>query len=94
MGYVKGNGEGRPFSEAEAREHRLIVEKRVRRDSTDGGYVYFLNGNTQQYYADGYLFKQVSIKSLLLVEGLPPVDELTRFNQVLPCCALSLTLTT
>eukprot|EP00884_Botryococcus_braunii_P016048 jgi/Botrbrau1/3126/Bobra.0070s0099.1 len=72
----------KPFSEAEAREHRLIVEKRVRRDSTDGGYIYFLNGNTQQYYADGYLFKQVSIKSLLLVEGLPPVDELTRFNQV------------
>lgn len=85
-------GERRPFSEAEAREHRLMVEKRVNRNSTEGGYLYYLNGNQQQYYADGYLYKPVSIKSLLLVEGLPPVDEITRYNQV--CTAPSPPATT
>lgn len=80
-------GGHRPFSEAEAREHRLMVEKRVNRASTEGGYLYYLNGNQQQYYADGYLYKPVSLKSLLLVEGLPPVDEITRYNQVCLACS-------
>ena len=61
----------------------MNVEKKVRRDA-EGGYVYYLNSNMQQYYVDGYLNKTVSIKSLLQIEGVPPVEELTRFNQVLP----------
>jgi hypothetical protein len=59
----------------------MIVEKKMRRDS-EGGYVYHLNGNLQQYYVDGYLHKPVSIKSLLQVEGNPPVEEIQRFSQV------------
>lgn len=46
----------------------------------DGGFYYLLNGN--QRFKDGYLVKPVAVKSLVLEEALPPLDELQRFNQV------------
>ena len=48
----------------------------------DGGFYYLLNGN--QRFEDGYLVKPVAVKSLVLEEALPPLDELQRFNQVPP----------
>lgn len=31
-------------------------------------------------FRDGYIFKDVAVKTLQLVDGVPPVDELQRFN--------------
>ena len=71
----------RAFSETEAKEHRLLVEKK-RSTEGEGGFYYLLNGS--QRFEDGYLVKPVAVKSLVLEEALPPLDELQRFNQV-PC---------
>lgn len=73
----------RAFSETEAKEHRLLVEKK-RSTEGDGGFYYLLNGN--QRFEDGYLVKPVAAKSLVLEEALPPLDELQRFNQVPAAC--------
>ncbi|KAK9820946.1 hypothetical protein WJX81_001276 [Elliptochloris bilobata] len=68
----------RAFSETEAKEHRLLVEKK--RSAEGGGFYYLLNGS--QRFEDGYLVKPVAVKSLVLEEALPPLDELQRYNQV------------
>ena len=67
----------RAFAEGEAKEHRLLVEKKRGQDGS--GFYFLLNG--AQRFEDGYLLKQVAVKSLLLEEALPPLDELQRFNQ-------------
>ncbi len=67
----------RAFAEGEAKEHRLLVEKKRGQDGS--GFYFVLNGS--QRFEDGYLLKQVALKSLMLEEALPPLDELQRFNQ-------------
>ena len=70
----------RAFAEGEAKEHRLLVEKKRGQDGS--GFYFVLNSS--QRFEDGYLLKQVALKSLLLEEALPPLDELQRFNQARP----------
>ena len=43
------------------------------------GYFYLLNGAR---YEDGYLVRSYALKNLSLEEGLPPLEDLQRFNQV------------
>lgn len=59
-----------------------MVEKKR---GNEGGFYYLLNGS--QRFEDGYLLKQVAVKSLVLEEALPPLDELQRFNQVCAACS-------
>lgn len=67
----------RAFSPADAKDQGLIVEQRRKADST--GYYYILKN---QHYEDGYLIKQYGRARLQLISGLPPLEELQRFNQV------------
>jgi hypothetical protein len=62
----------------EARDQGGVVERELRR--TDGETFYVLNGNRR--FHNGYLQKVVSIKSLVIQETMPPLDELQRFKQV------------
>lgn len=52
----------------------------------EGTYIAHNLGN--MYFEDLYLIKNVSVKSLLLVEGDPPIDELQAFQEVsfVPVC--------
>lgn len=76
---MASNGAGlrRAFSPADAKEAGLIVEQR--RKPGGSGYYYILRN---QHYEDGYLVKQYGRARLELVSGLPPLEELQRFNQV------------
>jgi hypothetical protein len=60
----------------QARSHRLDVVQQ--RDRTTGDVYYILGGN--QRFLEGYLIKTVSNKSVTLLEALPPLDELQKFN--------------
>jgi transcription elongation factor len=72
-----GTGLRRAFSPADAKDAGLIVEQR--RKPGGSGYYYILRN---QHYEDGYLVKQYGRARLELVSGLPPLEELQRFNQV------------
>ena len=66
----------RAFSPGAAKEHRLVLEQKRKPDLT--GYFYLLNGAR---YEDGYLVRTYALKNLSLEEGLPPLEDLQRFNQ-------------
>ncbi|BDA45194.1 Transcription elongation factor SPT5 [Coccomyxa sp. Obi] len=67
----------RAFSLADAKDQGLIVEQR-RKPGGSGNYYILKN----QHYEDGYLIKQYGRARLELVSGLPPLEELQRFNEV------------
>ena len=66
----------RAFNLEEAKSYKMDVHEQ--RDRYTGEVLYILNNN--QRFSRGYLIKEVSIKSLSVEEGLPPLDELQRFN--------------
>ena len=70
----------RAFSLADAKDQGLIVEQR--RKPGGSGFYYILKN---QHYEDGYLLKQYGRARLELVTGLPPLEELQRFNEVCLC---------
>ena len=74
---LSGAGLRRAFSPADAKDAGLIVEQR--RKPGGSGYYYILRN---QHYEDGYLVKQYGRARLELISGLPPLEELQRFNQV------------
>lgn len=41
-----------------------------------------MNNNTANRYEEGYLIREIPIKSLNIEEATPPVAELQAFNQV------------
>lgn len=55
-----------------------MVERETRR-GVDGSVVYVLNG--RQRFHNGYLQRLISIKSLIIMSTMPPLDELQRFKQ-------------
>ena len=67
----------RAFSPKEAADARLVVE-RVPRAGREG--VWFRVGD--RYFEDGYLLRHYNVRNLSLEEGVPPLEELQRFNQV------------
>ena len=67
----------RAFSPKEAADARLVVE-RVPRVGREG--VWFRVGD--RYFEDGYLLRHYNVRNLSLEEGVPPLEELQRFNQV------------
>ena len=70
----------RAFSAAEAKDHRLIVDKRRNPRAGASGAEFFLDGLGP--FVDGYLLKDVSIRGLLPVDGVPPLDEVQKFAAV------------
>jgi transcription elongation factor SPT5 len=66
----------RAFNPDEARSFRLDVDQ-VRNRET-GAVEYVLGGS--QRFQDGYLVKKLSLKSLAPEDGVPPLNELQRFN--------------
>lgn len=66
----------RAFNADEARNSGLDVMQQ--RDRVTGEMLYVLNGT--QRFSHGYLSKNVAIRSLVLQEALPPLDELQAFN--------------
>lgn len=50
----------------------------TQRDRTTGQLVHVLNGS--QRFSEGYLIKSVAVKGLALEDGLPPLDDLQRFQ--------------
>ena len=78
------NGKRRPppraFSAAEAKDHRLLIEKRRNPHAGASGAEYYLDGLGP--FVDGYLLKDVSTRGLLPVEGVPPLDEVQKYAAV------------
>lgn len=71
----------RAFSKAEAeRRQQQVQEKRSSTSPT--GYCFVMNNNTANRYEEGYLIREIPIKSLNIEEATPPVAELQAFNQV------------
>ena len=68
----------RSFNAQEARDNKAMVERETRR-GVDGSVVYVLNG--RQRFHNGYLQRLISIKSLIILSTMPPLDELQRFKQ-------------
>ncbi|KAL3147827.1 hypothetical protein ABBQ32_002553 [Trebouxia sp. C0010 RCD-2024] len=69
------------FSKAEAeRRQQQVQEKRSSTSPT--GYCFVMNNNTANRYEEGYLIREIPIKSLNIEEATPPVAELQAFNQV------------
>jgi len=66
----------RAFNPDEARSFQLDVMQT--RDRETGELMQILNNS--QRFSKGYLVKTVAMKGLTLEEGLPPLDELQRFN--------------
>ncbi|PRW59844.1 transcription elongation factor SPT5-like protein 1 [Chlorella sorokiniana] len=66
----------KPFNPDEAKAHRLDVHQQ--RDRATGDVFYILNNN--QRFLEGYLVRSIAMKSLILQESLPPLDELQKFN--------------
>ena len=80
-------GTCRAFSAKEATEARLPLEHLRKADRE--GYFYRIG---DRRFEDGYLFKNYNVRNLSLEEGVPPLEELQRFNQVWPgepCTPLS-----
>lgn len=69
----------RSFNAQEARDNKAMVERETRR-GVDGSVVYVLNG--RQRFHNGYLQRLISIKTLIILSTMPPLDELQRFKQV------------
>ncbi|KAK2076003.1 hypothetical protein QBZ16_001339 [Prototheca wickerhamii] len=67
----------RGFNPDEARQFRSL-DVLTQRDRGTGELVTVLNGS--QRFQEGYLIKSAALKSLALVEGVPPLDELQRFQ--------------
>jgi len=67
----------RAFSSKEANDARLPVEQ-LRKPNSEG--FYYRIGDRR--FEDGYLFKSYNVRNLSLEEGVPPLEELQRFNQV------------
>ncbi len=66
----------RAFNPEEARSFQLDVMQS--RDRETGEMMQILNNS--QRFSKGYLVKAVAMKGLTLEDGLPPLDELQRFN--------------
>lgn len=91
----------RAFNPGEARDAGATVERENRR-LQDGSVFYVLDG--KQRFTQGYLHRQIAIRSLAICDSLPPLDELQRFKQArnimlttaswkintLACCVCSL----
>ena len=73
-------GTCRAFSAKEATEARLPLEHLRKADRE--GYFYRIG---DRRFEDGYLFKSYNVRNLSLEEGVPPLEELQRFNQVTFC---------
>lgn len=67
----------RAFSHKEANDARLPVEQLRKHDSE--GFFYRIG---DRRFEDGYLFRSYNVRNLSLEEGVPPLEELQRFNQV------------
>ena len=67
----------RAFSPKEATDARLPLEHLRKPDRE--GYFYRIG---DRRFEDGYLFKSYNVRNLSLEEGVPPLEELQRFNQV------------
>ncbi|RMZ52246.1 hypothetical protein APUTEX25_001636, partial [Auxenochlorella protothecoides] len=65
------------FSPDEARQYKTL-DVLTQRDRTTGQLVHVLNGS--QRFSEGYLIKSVAVKGLALEDGLPPLDDLQRFQ--------------
>ena len=71
----------RAFSKPEAeRRQQHVVMKRSSTSPT--GHCFVMNNNTAIRYEEGYLIREIPIKSLNVEEATPPVAELQAFNQV------------
>lgn len=66
----------RPFNLEEAKSHGVDLHQST--DSSTKEMVVVLNGS--QRFSQGYLVKEMAIKSLIPEVGLPPLEELQRFN--------------
>ena len=66
----------KPFNVEEAKSHGLDLHEQ--RDRLTGDIVVVLNG-TQRFF-QGYVIKQIAMKSLIPEKGIPPLEELQRFN--------------
>lgn len=83
----------RAFNPGEARDAGATVERENRR-LQDGSVFYVMDG--KQRFTQGYLQRQIAIRSLAICDALPPLDELQRFKQVTSCLSavpMSQTLT-
>lgn len=61
----------------QARQYKTL-DVLTQRDRTTGQLVHVLNGS--QRFSEGYLIKSVAVKGLALEDGLPPLDDLQRFQ--------------
>ena len=77
----------RAFSPKEATEARLPVEHLRKLDRE--GFFYRIG---DRRFEDGYLFKSYNVRNLSLEEGVPPLEELQRFNQARRTAPVAITI--